>query len=128
MDSLVQMPLLGTIRGRLGYAADRWLFYITGGLAYGEVQTNSTFTLPGTGSVTSASETTPMGWTAGVGVEGALWSNWTAKFEYLYFNLGHSRDNFAGIGPFGQIAANSSVTEHVVRAGINPRFDWGGSR
>jgi outer membrane immunogenic protein len=126
LDSAVEMPLLGTIRGRLGYTADRWLFYVTGGLAYGEVQTSSTFTVPAIGTVTSSSETTPMGWAAGAGFEGALWRNWTAKFEYLYLDLGHTRDNFAGVGSFGSIAANSRVAEHIVRAGLNTRFDWFG--
>ena len=33
---------LGTFRGRLGYAMDRWLPYITGGLAYGDIHVNQT--------------------------------------------------------------------------------------
>ena len=37
---------LATVRGRLGYAADRWLFYVTGGGAWGEVDYTAGPTLP----------------------------------------------------------------------------------
>src|SRR5208282_2667724 len=68
---------LGTARGRLGFAADRVLFYGTGGAAFGNVQ--ATVPPPGGGTDTS----TEIGWTAGGGVEVAFAQNWTAKVEYL---------------------------------------------
>jgi outer membrane immunogenic protein len=127
LDSVVKMPLLGTFRGRLGVTADRWLFYATGGFAYGEIQTNSKISVPGVGTVTSATETTPLGWTAGGGFEGALWGSWTSKFEYLYIDLGKSRESFTGVGSLGPIAATSHVAEHIVRVGLNTRFNWYGA-
>jgi len=33
---------LGTVRGRVGYAFDRVLPYVTGGLAVGDIKANST--------------------------------------------------------------------------------------
>ena len=44
-----KLPWFGTVRGRLGVLANpNWLFYATGGLAYGEVDTNTTFTVGAT--------------------------------------------------------------------------------
>ena len=67
----------GTVRGRLGYAFDRTLIYITGGLAYGGLNAN-----PVTGDATSNA-----GWTIGGGLEYAFTNNWTVKLEGLYVNL-----------------------------------------
>jgi outer membrane immunogenic protein len=54
-----EVPWFGTLRGRLGYAADRFMPYITGGLAYGKLEAN----VPGIGGASD----TRFGWTAGVG-------------------------------------------------------------
>ncbi len=62
---------LATVRGRVGYAADRVLFYLTAGGAFANVQT--TFN----GVTTSH---TQAGWTGGAGIEWAFADNWTAKF------------------------------------------------
>jgi outer membrane immunogenic protein len=96
----------GTVRGRLGFLpTDRLLVYGTGGLAYGEVKENTSITTIGAGTnVTNggfgvscvANQTcfagsasgVRTGWTAGVGVEYAIWQNLTAKAEYLYVDLG----------------------------------------
>jgi outer membrane immunogenic protein len=74
--------------------------YITGGLAFGEVQTNVV-------GVSSVSDT-KVGWTIGAGVEGVIAGPWTAKVEYLYVDLGNS--------------ANADFRAHVGRVGVNYRF------
>jgi outer membrane immunogenic protein len=96
---------LGTLRGRIGYAMDRFMPYVTGGLAYGDVRT--TFA----GLESSA---TKAGWTIGGGLEAALAGPWTAKIEYLYVDLG----NVDTSSPATQAEFNS----HIVRAGLNYRF------
>ena len=76
---------LATFRGRIGYAFDRWLPYITGGGAYGNVK--ATVSVPIAGLSASASNN-QFGWTVGAGLEYAFLGNWTAKIEYLYVDLG----------------------------------------
>ena len=102
---------LSTVRGRIGYAFDRWLPYATGGVAFG----NAYVSTPG-GSVNR----TQTGWTAGAGVEYAFLGNWSAKLEYLYVDLGTATCNFATCA----IPTNASVdfTSNVVRVGLNYRF------
>ncbi len=102
---------LATARGRLGFAADRWLPYITGGLAVGNIRA----TVPGLAGI----DQTNAGWTVGGGLEFALSGNWTAKAEYLYVDLG----NAGCATPCGLPAGNNvSLTTNVVRGGINYRF------
>ena len=75
--------IFGTVRGRLGFAFDRALIYVTGGLAYG-----------GVGMRTSSSNTTrSAGWTVGGGLEYAFTNNWTAKIEGLYVNIDRGNNN-----------------------------------
>jgi outer membrane immunogenic protein len=99
---------LGTGRGRLGWAYDRWMPYVTGGVAFGEVEATI-------GGIGSTSETN-VGWTVGAGIEGAIAGNWTAKLEYLYVDLG----DVSCCG--GLPAGNVDFRTHLVRAGLNWRF------
>ena len=101
---------LATVRGRLGYAADRFMPYVTGGLAVGDIKAS----LPGFpgGSVSNA------GWTAGGGIEFALPGHWTAKAEYLYVDLG----NYNCGTSCGPTAQTVSFTANLFRGGINYRF------
>jgi outer membrane immunogenic protein len=111
---------LATARGRIGYAADRALFYATAGGAFANVQTNFS-------GVTSSH--TQSGWTAGAGLEWAFADNWTAKIEYLFVDLGNGTVNCATTaclvasgGP--PIPVSVSLTENIFRAGVNFKFNF----
>lgn len=102
---------LGTARGRVGYAFDRWMPYITGGAAFGDVQA----THPGFTGMSS----TQLGWTVGAGVEFAVVNNVTAKVEYLHYDLGNFQ---CGMNCNGAVSDNVSFNANVVRGGVNIRF------
>ena len=128
----------GTARGRLGFLPmEHLLFYVTGGAAFGEVETDAsvgtttttatTFngvTTPGPTTVATALTTannTRFGWTVGGGAEWVLSGPWTAKLEYLYVDLGNFGNTFSAGGvPF--LTASSHVTDNIVRVGLNYRF------
>jgi outer membrane immunogenic protein len=99
---------LATVRGRLGYAMDRWMPYVTGGLAIGDVRASQA-------GIASVSETNA-GWTVGAGIETAFAPRWSAKLEYLYVDLGDV--NCAACAP----ASNVDFSAHLVRAGLNYKF------
>jgi outer membrane immunogenic protein len=103
---------LGTVRGRLGYAFDRFMPYVTGGVAFGDIKA----TANGLGSQTS----TNAGWTVGAGVEAALVGNWTAKVEYLYVDLGSFNCSLGACST--TVTPDVDFRSHLVRAGINYRF------
>jgi outer membrane immunogenic protein len=116
---------LGTLRARLGYASGNWLFYGTGGLAVGHSsyaygQTN----VPAGGGVnfTGSDSSTDAGWAAGLGIEYG-WSNWTARLEYLHFDLGDHAFSVALNGtPTAVFTPNFENKGDIVRFGINYRF------
>jgi outer membrane immunogenic protein len=102
------------VRGRLGYAFDRVLPFVTGGLAIGNIKN----TYPGFTTV----DETNAGWTVGGGVEFAFAPNWSAKVEYLHVDLGDVSCT-AGTACFIAGTGNTvNLTEEVVRGGINYRF------
>jgi outer membrane immunogenic protein len=105
---------LSTVRGRVGYAFDRFMPYVTGGLATGDIRASAPG-LPG-GTNTNA------GWTVGGGVEVALPGNWSAKAEYLHVDLGSFN---CGVDCGGTPNENVSMHDNVFRAGINYHFGWG---
>ena len=76
------------IRGRLGFAVDRALFYVAGGAAFGDVVNRYT------GLGTSTLDRT--GWTIGGGVDYAFTPNWIGRVEYRYTDLGSSWDGSLG--------------------------------
>lgn len=105
---------LSTVRGRIGYAFDSFMPYVTGGLAVGDIRAGA----PG---VPGASDTNA-GWTVGGGIEWALPGNWSAKAEYLHIDLGAFNCGTACGGTPNQ---NVSKHEDVFRAGVNYHFGWG---
>jgi outer membrane immunogenic protein len=102
---------LSTVRGRLGYAADRFMPFVTGGAAFGDIRAST----PGFAGASN----TNVGWTAGAGLEFAIAGNWTAKAEYLYVDLGKFN---CGISCGAAATDNVSFTANIVRAGVNYRF------
>jgi outer membrane immunogenic protein len=127
-----KLPWFGTFRGRLGFTpTPTWLLYVTGGLAYGEVDTNATFVntvaflggpVVGATAVSASSNTTRTGWVIGAGAEWAIYGPWSAKFEYLYMDLGTVNSGFAVPAPFTLVNTSSRITDNIVRVGINYRF------
>lgn len=121
-----RLDTFGTIRARFGYAANNWLFYGTGGGAYGHVKNSFTQSnIAGGGPVNTAGSDskTLFGWTAGGGVEYG-WARWSAKFEYLYYNLGH--DSFTipvnVAAPAATFTPNFVNRGSIVRIGLNYHF------
>jgi outer membrane immunogenic protein len=112
-----QSNWLATVRGRAGYAWDRVFFYGTAGGAFANVQA-AAGGLP-------FNSTTQVGWTAGVGVEYAIWPNWTAKLEYLFVDLANASCPVGSCGAADGISNTTvSFNENIIRGGVNFKFGW----
>ena len=123
----------GTVRGKLGFAANDWLFYGTGGLAYGEVKstigfacTPGGFNCGGISFAGSRSET-KVGWAAGAGIAKAF-GNWNVGLEYLHMDLGRSSVtavDLTGFLPTTTITQSQRFAEDMLRVTVN--YKWGGA-
>lgn len=144
------LDYLGTVRGRIGYLlTPTLLVYGTGGLAYGGVNLNvsgfqsvvpAVAAWPTIGFGGGSYSDTRVGWTAGGGLEWMFMPNWSAKIEYLYYDLGSvqmiagataqiydgSLGGFpAGVKWLNATQARTNYNGNVVRAGVNYHFNWG---
>jgi outer membrane immunogenic protein len=102
---------LGTFRGRVGYAMNTVMPYITGGFAMGG---GTRTTSIGSQSATA----TQTGYVLGAGIEWAFAQNWTAKLEYQYVSLGAQTYNFSSPPPSPGVSMSSSI----IRVGLNRKF------
>jgi outer membrane immunogenic protein len=99
----------GTLRGRLGFAADNFLIYGTGGLAYGHMEASAEIELSDVDesvSYDASTDATNWGWTAGAGIEYGI-GNWSLGLEYLYVDLGSAEWN----GDLDETVADTDISD-----------------
>ncbi len=109
----------GSVRGRLGIAVDRALFYATGGVAFGGLQNVYTNTV--TGGLDSISRTR-VGYTVGGGVEYAITNNVSLRAEYRFTDFG-SFNNTLAAASAGGVNVRQRETDNRVQGGISYKFD-----
>jgi outer membrane immunogenic protein len=85
----IHTDMIPSYTARFGVAMDHWLFYLKGGAAWVSDKYSLIGTFQGTpfdfeGLALRA------GWTAGGGIEWAVWDDWSVKLEYDYYDFGHS--------------------------------------
>ena len=138
------LQYLGTVRGRLGYlVTPTLLVYGTGGLAYGGVSFNVSNTRTESGAAgtnwialgNASYSNTQVGWTGGGGAEWMFMPNWSAKVEYLYYDLGNvSMTGVTTRIPVQQTqypantwtssTYNGRINGNLIRAGVNYHFNF----
>ncbi len=112
----------GTVRGRIGFAADNMLFYGTGGLAYGHAKIEGDLD-DGAGNILSGDDSSVnWGWTIGAGMQYAFNENWILGAEYLYVDLGNPDFDLNCTGACGTFENDVDVAFSVVRAKLDFKF------
>jgi outer membrane immunogenic protein len=122
---------LWTLRARAGFVpTPNLLVYLSGGVAYGQVNNALNFQfLPPSTSYIASSTSTKVGWAAGVGIEYKMTTHWSVGLDGLHFDLGTTTvtglETAAATGlPVG--AASLSVTQRfsadLLRGVMNYRF------
>jgi len=139
------LSYLGTLRARIGVlAVPSFLLYATGGLAYGGVKSDTTIAQsvtntdrPPPSTLTSGSFSgTRVGYVVGGGGEWMLSANWSAKLEYLHYDLGSATYATGGLANnleqaslqgsgTAAVATSSKVrfNDNIVRVGVNYHFN-----
>src|SRR5215467_12797768 len=113
-----RLDFISSGTARLGWASDRWLFYVKGGIAGASDKYKVVGTFQGS-PFDFEGEDIRIGWTAGGGVEWALFDNWSAKVEYDFYAFGSRSvqltDNSSQLS--GPVQVKQSV--QVVKLGLN---------
>ncbi len=126
---------LAMLTGRLGYAADRWLIFASGGAVWARDKYSANFgAFP---ALQFEADVTRLGWTVGGGVEYALTRNWSLRLDYNYIDISSDRGGGGGggttrltvvpvpvppPGPPDGVDSRIDQTMHVIKAGVTYRF------
>lgn len=112
-----KLKWFATARGRLGYAEGEWLFFLTGGGAWGQINNDYRVFTPADAAFNANFNLG--GWVLGGGVELHLRDAWSAKLEYLYLDLGSFTDS--GFDPLSgfDFSMTSHVHNNIIRLGLN---------
>ena len=103
----------GAVRVRLGYAVDRFLPYIAGGVAFGRMDVEAFSTTPAS---LGSDDDTSAGWTIGAGLEYAFTDNILGRAEYRYTDFGDFDFDI------GDGSGSVDLTTSDVRLGIAYKF------
>lgn len=103
----------GAVRGRLGYAFDRFMVYGAAGVAFADHE------IKASGAAGGSDDTVAVGWTIGGGLEAALTDNVTARVEYRYSDYGTDKFSVANT------RVKSDVTDNRVLLGLGYKFSTG---
>jgi outer membrane immunogenic protein len=104
------------LTGRVGYAFDRVLIYVTGGGAWARNSANLF-----NGVVVTSVDFDRQGWTIGAGFEYAFSSNWSLAGQYNFIDLGSKDVVFPALG----VAGSVSQDVNMATLRLNYRFGWG---
>jgi outer membrane immunogenic protein len=121
LDITSDINLLGSLRARLGYAEDRTLFYVTGGLAFADTRHawndggSEDFNMP------SKSVDLNFGWVVGAGIEHAWTDNWLVRLEGFYYDLGSKDRTVSDEDETDEFEVKQDIW--VGRVGISYKFD-----
>lgn len=126
---------VASVRGRLGVAFDRAMFYGTGGIAFAQTSVNTAFTftppanaIPGSvgaGPTGNNWSQVLAGWTAGVGAEFYVAEHVSVGAEYRHSDFGHQNNVLLGFDTTGApIYTNIKYVTDQVTVRANWHFDW----
>ena len=119
------MDWFGTVRAKVGFAQNNWLFYGSAGWAYGNVTTSGSFVASAVPlNFSGSNSVTKSGWAAGAGFDYALTSKWIVGVEYLYVHLGtvSYTETDSIDAPGTSITINNRAVAQIVRASLNYKF------
>lgn len=113
---------LGT--GRIGYAFNNWMLYVTGGYAGADVRARVSDTvLPNVGAGSDSKWLS--GYTVGAGLEYAITQNLSLGLQYNFVDLGSKTFALGDAGGIYDFRVRPDNI-HVATARLNYRFNWGG--
>lgn len=128
-DSLKQF---GTLRARVGYAVDRFLPYVTGGVAYGKfghslgcdaARVSATRGCQNRVSAFDTSDTSSdWGWTIGAGIDYAVTNNLVLKAQYLYADFGKHGATLTDPNYPSLSSRSFDSSYHSVSVGLSYKF------
>ena len=117
-DGEAKLKWQSSFRARVGYAFDRTMPYLTGGISFARLHYSEEI-IPEAPMFDQDDKRTMFGWTVGGGVAHAFTDNWIGHIEYRYTDYGS--ENFLPTPVANQPGDSSKIDleTHAVRVGIS---------
>jgi outer membrane immunogenic protein len=123
----MNLDWFGTVRGRIGYAANNTLFYFTGGFAFGGLRQHGEDNTDPSLTANYDFNGTVTGYVLGGGIEYKFNPSWSLKAEYQYLNFGKNDPSTSTAAVNAGYGATASADGfkvgedafHTVRVGVN---------
>lgn len=109
----------GSVRGQLGYAFNRFLPYVTGGVAVIDYSGGSAATVGAPLAVGSTYSDTTAGWTLGAGLAYAFTDHIVGNVDYRYSDYGSTTFTTPGVAA-GKTKVD--LKESAIKVGISYKF------
>ena len=109
-------------RGRLGWAADHTLFYVTGGGSWANFKADF---LP-VGLIGTSADRTLFGWTLGGGIDYAFANGWSLGGEYRFTRYENSKNSALGTLVGTPVTLSSTLDTNEITARVSYHFGGGG--
>jgi outer membrane immunogenic protein len=109
-------------RGRLGYAWDRTLIYVTGGGAWANLKAVGT----ATNGTSVSDDRTVFGWTVGGGIDYGIAPGWSIGAEYRFTRFDNNDNNGFGTLRGVPVTLTSKLDTNEVTGRVNYHFNWAG--
>jgi outer membrane immunogenic protein len=112
-------------RGRLGYAWDRTLLYVTGGGAWANIKATNTLVA---GALPISLDRTEFGWTVGGGIDYGIAPGWSIGAEYRFTRFDNDSNNGEAFGTVRgtPVTLRSRLDTNEVTGRVNYHFNWSG--
>ncbi|HTN63062.1 MAG TPA: outer membrane beta-barrel protein, partial [Devosia sp.] len=111
----IEIDMIGTLRGRLGFAHDNFMIFATGGLAGAALNKRDI-----TNQFSNRNFAT--GWALGAGVEVALTDNLRARAEYQYITLDPVETGIVAASGGGYMHRADAPSINIIRGGLSYAF------
>lgn len=128
-----QLHWFSTVRARAGLAVNDMLFYVTGGLAIGRIESTANFNAVGIVTpLAVSSEHTRLGLAVGAGAEYAFAPHWSFTTEVLYLQFERQTDTYSNAATLERLGLPNSASFQsndkawVARVGLNYRWNDAG--
>ena len=126
LTTAVKSNLQGSLRGRLGYAWDRLLPFVTGGVALGGFTQQSYLwggDSQGLFNASSSRSSLRAGWTLGAGAEWAMTRSWAIRGEYRYTDFGTVGDASTYAAPVATLFTGTHrLDQNLLEFGVSYKF------
>lgn len=117
-NSDLDLESQGTLRLRFGLTQANFLYYVTAGVAFTDVDWSNSISIRGGASATVSKSDTLVGFVVGTGAETFIAPQALLRLEYLYEDFGRMNVPLAFTGKSGEL----DVTVHKLRLGVSYKF------